>query len=53
MCHTPIVIRATQALFQRFDKEIYPQNQGWVCPIDGIGVSACPMAVFGDFYESP
>jgi hypothetical protein len=25
---TPIVIRATQAFFQLFDDEIFPQNQG-------------------------
>jgi hypothetical protein len=24
-----------------------------VCPIDAIGVSARPMAVFSGFYESP
>ncbi len=23
------------------------------CPIDAIGVSACPMAAFSGFYESP
>ncbi len=23
------------------------------CPIDAIGASACPMAVFSGFYESP
>jgi hypothetical protein len=29
MCHTPIVIRATWALFQQFDNEIiYPWNRG-------------------------
>ena len=24
----------------------------WACPIDAIGVSACPMAVFSGFFES-
>ena len=28
MCHTPIVIRATRALFQWFDDEIYPNIRG-------------------------
>jgi hypothetical protein len=23
------------------------------CPIDAFGASACPMAVFSGFYESP
>ena len=52
MCHTPIVIRATQALFQQIDDEIYPWNRGrhvWLMP---IRASARPMAAFSGFYES-
>ena len=53
MCHTNIVIRATQALFQQFDHEIYPQNRGMHVQLMSIRASACPMAVFSGFYESP
>ena len=53
MCHTPIVIRATQALFQQFEDEIYPQNRGRHVQLMPIGSSAHPMAAFNDFYESP
>ena len=52
MCHTPIVIRATRALFQLFDNEICPWNRGrhvWLMP---IGASARPMAAFSGIYES-
>jgi len=53
MCHTHIVIRATQALFQQFDHEIYPQYRGMHVQLMSIRASACPMAAFSGFYESP
>ena len=52
MCHTPIVIRATQILFQQFDDEIYPWNRVRHVWLMLIGASACPMAAFSGFYES-
>ena len=52
MCHTPIVIRATRALFQRFDNKIYPWNRGRHVRLMPIGASACPMVAFSGFYES-
>ena len=52
MWHTPIVIRATRALFQRFDDEIYPWNRGRHVRLMPIGASAHPMVAFGGFYES-
>ena len=52
MCHTPIVIRATWALFQQFNDEIYPWNRGKHVRLMPIGVSARPMAAFSGFYES-
>ena len=54
MCHTPIVIRATRALFQRFDDEIYPWIRGRHVRLMPIGASARPMstATFSGFYES-
>ena len=52
MCHTPIVIRATRALFQQFDDEIYPWNRGKHVQLMPIGASACPMVVFSGIYES-
>jgi hypothetical protein len=52
MFHTPVVIRATRALFQQFDDEIYPQNRGRHVQLKPIGASARPMGVFSGFYES-
>ena len=52
MCHTPIVIRATRALFQRFDDEKYPWNRSRHVRLMLIGASAHPMAAFSGFYES-
>ena len=31
----------------------WKKQSALVCPIDAIGASACPMAVFSGFYESP
>jgi hypothetical protein len=47
-----IVIRATRALFQQFDNEIYPQSRGRHVRLMPIGVSAHPMAAFSGFQES-
>ncbi len=52
ICHTPIVIRATRALFQQFDDELYPWNRGRHVRLMPIEVSARPMAAFSGFYES-
>jgi len=52
MCHTPIVIRATRALFQRFDDEIYLWNKGRYVRLMPIRASACPVAAFSGFYGS-
>jgi hypothetical protein len=40
---------STRALFCRFDDEIYPQIQGYACPIGNTGASACPMAACSGF----
>ena len=52
MCYTPIVIRATRALFQRLDDEIYPLNRVRHVRLMPIRASACPMAAFSVFYKS-
>jgi hypothetical protein len=52
MCHTPIDIRETRALFQQFDDEIYPWNSGRHVRLMPIGASARPMVALSGFYES-
>ena len=54
MCHTPIVIRVTRDLFQKFEDEIYPQNRGRHVRLMPIRPSTCPMVACSGcgFYES-
>ncbi len=52
ICHTPIVIKATQAPFWRFDDEIYPQNRDRHVQLMPSGASARSMVAFSGFYES-